>query len=375
MTPRHDSLSLSSLSRRKLFGLAAATTAAAAGATILSGCAPGGDRQRVGFALYTYVVPRWVLLDLPNFTKAAAAEGFETISQQADSKVDKQLNDVLNLLSQNAKAMVIAPVTGAAGINLVRQCKEAGVPAIAYNNLIPSPDLAAFVARDSREVGRQQALHAERFLGGLKGNMLIAGGSPGDPVAEAITNGVLEVLKPAIDSGAVTLVSQQYNRGWDAELARKQTEDALTRTRNNLAAVFANNDGLGGGAINALRAQGLAGKTFVGGMDATSDACRAIVLGEQQMTMFTEVDVMGTTAGNLAARLARGETIDAPDLYPLDSGESIPWFKTPSYAITYDNIVDYVKRYSGNGYVNPHQIFGGIPADKLPPGAAQLLQP
>src|SRR5262249_35499144 len=106
-------------------------------------------------------------------------------------------------------------------------------------------------------------------------------------------------------SGAVTVVSQIYHRGWDAEGARKQTEDALTRTGNKLAAVFPNNDGLAGGAINALRAQGLLGKTFVGGMDATSDACRAIVLGSQQMTMFTEIDVMAATAVSCRADLRR----------------------------------------------------------------------
>jgi D-xylose transport system substrate-binding protein len=363
------------LPRRRFLGLVAAL-AGALGVSTLTGCsALGGDgRPKVGFSLYTYVVPRWVLLDLPGFGKAAAEEGFETISQQADSKVDKQLNDVLNLLSQDARAMVIASVTGDAGVNLVRQCREDGIPVLAYNNLIPSPDLAGFVARDSREVGRQQALHAQEFLGGLQGNVIIAAGTPGDPVAQAVTNGVLEILQPGIDSGAVTVVSQIYHRGWDAEGARKQTEDALTRTGNKLAAVFPNNDGLAGGAINALRAQGLLGKTFVGGMDATSDACRAIVLGSQQMTMFTEIDVMAATAGHLAGKLGRGESIEAPDHYGLPGGGTVPWFKTPSYAVTFDNVVDYVKKYSGNGYVNPHQIFGGIAPDRLPPGAAELIR-
>ncbi|OZE88344.1 hypothetical protein CH305_00455 [Rhodococcus sp. 15-649-2-2] len=361
------------VNRRRFFGIAAAAGLAVAATSTITGCAPkatGGNK--VAFALATYTVPRYIHLDLPSFSDAAARAGFQTASQQADSKVDRQLNDVINLLGQEPGAMAIAAVSGGAGVNLVEHCRQDGVPVVAYNNFIPSPDLAGFVSRDNVQVGRDHVLAAQEFLGGLRGNIVICSGQAGDQVAEEMTSGYYEVLNPAIARGDVTVINQQFNKGWDPELARKQVEDALTRTGNNLQAVLSNNDGMAGGAINSLRSQQMAGQVFVSGLDATSEACRAIVLGEQAMSTFTPYDEMGRTAGDLCARLARGETIQAPDSYPIPGGGTVPWFPTNSRAITRDNLVDYVRDYSPQ-YVDVQQIFGGIPDNQLPAGAKELL--
>jgi D-xylose transport system substrate-binding protein len=362
-----------SVNRRALLGIAAAMGAATAGVGVLSGCAPKAtDGRKLAFSLETYTVPRYVHLDLPAFTAAAASDGFKTVSQQADSKVDRQLNDVINLLGQEPGAMAIAAVASGAGVNLVDHCKKDGVPVIAYNNFIPSPDLAAFVSRDNAQVGRDHVLAAERFLGGLRRNFVICSGQAGNQVAEEMTKGYYELLQPAIARGDVTVINHQFNKGWDPELARKQVEDALTRAGNNIQAVLANNDGMAGGAIEALRAQGLVGKVFVSGLDATSEACRSIVLGEQTMSTFTRYDEMGRTAGDLCARLARGETIRSEESFPIPGGGSVPWFPTTSVSITRDNLVEYVREYSPQ-YVDVQLIFGGIPENQLPPGAKELL--
>lgn len=362
-----------SVNRRSFFGIAAAAGVATAGAGLLGGCVPKAtDGRKVAFSLATYTVPRYIHLDLPAFTAAAAAQGFRTVSQQADSKVDRQLNDVINLLGQEPGSMAISAVAGGAGVNLVDHCKQDGVPVIAYNNFIPSPDLAGFVSRDNVQVGHDHVLAAEAFLGGLRGNVVICSGQAGDQVAEEMTRGYYEQLQPAIARGEVVVINQQFNKGWDPELARKQVEDALTRTGNNLQAVLSNNDGMAGGAINALRAQGLTGKVFVSGLDATSEACRSIVLGEQAMSTFTPYDEMGRTAGDLCAQLARGETIRSHETYPIPGGGSVPWFPTASVSITRDNLVDYVRKYSPQ-YVDVQLIFGGVPQNLLPAGAKELL--
>ena len=268
------------------------TMSAALGAAIASMTVPGAhnvfaaDPKKIGFEFATFTVPRYVKLDLPAFQKAVAAAGYSTVSLQADSKVDRQMNDVQNLLSQQVGSLTLMAVTAESGIGLTRQCKQAGIPVIAYNQEIPSPDVAAYVARDNVAVGVMMTKGAEAFLGGkLKGNFVIVSGHPGDGVALGITKGYLQTLKPAIDRGDVKVISQEYNEGWDPESARKQVENALTRTNNNIQAVLCNNDGMAGGAIAALRAQGLAGKVYVCGLDATNEACRSILLGEQAMSV------------------------------------------------------------------------------------------
>jgi D-xylose transport system substrate-binding protein len=332
------------------------------------------DSKKIGFSFATYTVPRYVKLDLPVFQKTVAAAGYTTASLQADSKVDRQINDVQNLLGQEISALTLMAVTGESGVGLVRQCKQVGVPVIAYNQEIPSSDVSAYVARDNVAVGEMMVKGAETFLGGrLKGNFIIASGHPGDGVALGITKGYMQMLKPAIDRGDVKLISREFHEGWDPELARKQVENGLTRTNNNIQAVLCNNDGLAGGAIAALRAQGLAGKVYVCGLDATNEACRAILLGDQAFSVFTKYDEMAKRAADLSLQLAEGKTVSSSRSYPAPGGKSVPFFPTDSYEINRDNMVEYLKKYSP-AYVDAQAILKGIPADKLPAGAKDLIK-
>jgi D-xylose transport system substrate-binding protein len=361
--------------RRTFVTMAGALSAALASPTLFdSPSVLAADSRKVGFSFATYTAPRFAKLDLPVFRQAAAAAGYSTISLQADSKVDRQSDDVQNLLGQQIAALTLMAVTGESGVSLVRQCKQAGVPVIAYNNEIPSAEVSAYVARDNFAVGVLMAKSAETFLGGtLKGNFVIASGHPGDGVALGITQGYMQVLKPAIERRDVKVISQEFHEGWDPELARRQVENALTRTNNNIQAILCNSDGMAGGAIAALRAQGLAGKVYVCGLDATNEACRLILMGELTFDVFTKCDEMARQAAELSVQLAQGKTISGKRRYPVRGGGSVPYFPTESYAINRDNMVAYLKKYSPS-YVDARVVLQGIPEDKLPPGAEDLLK-
>jgi len=184
------------MKRRTFMTTAGALGAALASSTLLgSRSVFAADARTIGFSFATYTAPRFAKLDLPVFQKAVAAAGYTTVSLEADSKVDRQINDVQNLLGQQIAALTLMAVTGESGVGLVRQCKQAGVPVIAYNNEIPSADVSAYVARDNVAVGVLMAKGAETFLGGkLRGNFVIASGHPGDGVAVGITKGCMHVL-------------------------------------------------------------------------------------------------------------------------------------------------------------------------------------
>jgi D-xylose transport system substrate-binding protein len=361
--------------RRAFLGRAAAlwVVLASAGRWALPRAVAAGSKK-IGFELATYTAPRFANFDLPIFRKSAAALGYTTVSLQADSKVDQQVNDVQNLLSQQIGALTLMAVTGESGVGLVKQCKQAGVPVVAYNNEIPSADVSAYVGRDNAAVGVLMARGAQTWLGGkLKGNFVIASGHPGDGVAIGITEGCMQVLEPAIARGDVKLISQQYHVGWDPEGARRQVENALARTGNAIQAVLCNSDGLATGAIAALRTQGLAGKVYVCGLDATNEACRLILTGELTFDVFTRCDEMARQAAQLSVQLAQGKAISSERRYPVPGGGSVPYFPAESYVINRDNMVEYLRRYSP-GYVDARVIFRGIPAERLPQGAQALLE-
>ena len=53
--------------------------------------------------------------------------------------------------------------------------------------------------------------------------------------------------------------------------------------------VVASNDGTALGALQAMKAQGLAGKVPISGQDATADGCNSIVKGEQTVSVYKDI--------------------------------------------------------------------------------------
>jgi D-xylose transport system substrate-binding protein len=357
--------------RREVLGISAGAAAALVCNLSLPQTVFAAKKKKIGFAMETFTVPRWKYLDKARFEEAVSSAGFEPIVNQANFDVAQQMRDVENLLTQGVEALAIVAVVAEAGINMVRRAKSQGVPVLAYNTAIPSSDVAVYVARDNFSVGKK-AVEAARDLGVLKGNWVICSGQAGNTVAEEITKGYLAELKPQIDDGTVKIFSHLFHDGWDPEKARRQAEDALTATKNNIQGFLCNNDGMAGGVIAALEPEGLAGKVFVSGQDATTEACRQIIEGKMNLSSFTRFDVMGETSGKLCVKLAKGEKIDTEKVYEVN-GIKIPYVPIEDFNVTKNNIVEYISQYSP-GYVDAQAIFKDIPKTMWPKGAEELLK-
>jgi D-xylose transport system substrate-binding protein len=115
------------------------------------------------------------------------------------------------------------------------------------------------------------------------------------------------ILKPHIDRGDVRIISDGYSKDWLPSEAYLAALKAIDSSKGNIAAVLASNDGLAGGAIQALREHGLAGKVAVSGQDADLAAIISIAKGEQSMTVYKPVTNQALRAAEEAVRLAKGE--------------------------------------------------------------------
>ena len=151
-----------------------------------------------------------------------------------------QAAQVDNLLSQGVKALVIQPVNGNSAAGIVTQAKEDGAPIIAYVRLITRAPLDYYITEDSEKVGQLQAEAAVAYTKG-KGNYVLLMGQAGHSVAEARTRGVMKVLDK---HPGVKVVVKQYHQGWAPNLAMATTENALSRYKNDIQAVIANNSGM-----------------------------------------------------------------------------------------------------------------------------------
>ena len=299
----------------------------------------GGEDLTIGVSWNNYNEERWAKWDEPAIKEALDAAGAKYISSDAGSSAEQQLSDVENLISQGADALLILAQDTEAIVPAVQSALEQGVPVVAYDRLIEDPG-ALYVTFDNVEVGRLQAQAVYEQV--PKGNYVFIKGNSADPNADFVHSGQLEVLQDAIDSGDIVNVGESYTDNWDPAVAQTNMEQFLTENDNDVQAVVASNDGMAGGVVAALEAQGLAGEVAVSGQDGDLAALNRVALGTQTVSVWKDARLLGNAAGEAAVQLAQGTPLEEiPDTVifttPVNSYDMTSILLTPE-AITQDNL-------------------------------------
>jgi D-xylose transport system substrate-binding protein len=324
MKLRHTKRPTGAGSVRRRVAAAAALTMVVSGALAACGSDGGSGNSgnngklKIGIIFVQDMVSRWKF-DQQGFVDQVKALGAEPIVASAQSDPQKQRNLVESMITQQVDALVITPVDVTTAGELFKMAKDADIPTVDYNFVVPDSGADYLVARDAREFGRLVAEKAVKER--PEGNYVIVSGDEATSVARDTQEGLLEGLKPQLDSGKVKIASQQYNTGWDPQKALGQAEQALVKTDNDVAAFLVGNDGMAGGVMQALQKESLLGKAFVSGIDADLPAVQAIAKGEQTVTVWTDFTKMGKAAADLAVAAAKGEKPDVPNLTAGTDGE------------------------------------------------------
>ena len=315
---------------------------------------------RIGFSMDTLKEERWQR-DRDLFVARARELGAEVLVQAANGDDALQTAQAENLLTQGVDVLVVAPHNAEIAASIVESAKRQGVPVLSYDRLIRNSDVDLYISFDNVKVGEAQARYLiERAP---RGNYVLIGGSPTDNNARMFREGQMNVLQPAIDRGDIKIAADQWAREWLASEALKHTENALTQTNNNIVAVVASNDGVAGGAVQALGEQNLAGKVFVSGQDAELAALQRIVGGTQSMTVYKPVARLALRAAEAAVSLARSGNVASATT--VNNGKKdVPAVLLDSITVDRTNVVDTVIK---DGYLKMEDVYRNVPRSQWPP--------
>ena len=320
----------------------------------------GGKRIRIGFSMDTLKEERWHR-DRDLLVKRAGELGADVLVQAANGNDALQNSQAENMLTQGVDVLLVAPHNGKSAAVIVEAAHKAGVPVIAYDRLINDADVDLYLSFDNERVGQMQAEYLVQRR--PKGSYVVIGGAPTDNNAHLYHKGQMNVLEPLAKRGEIRIVADQWARDWLAVEALKIMENALTRTANQVDAVVAANDGVAGGAIQALSEQNLAGKTLVSGQDAELSACQRIAAGTQSMTVYKPIQRLAYKAAEVAVKLARkqphGEATRGVPNGKLD----VPSILLEPIAVDKDNLVSTV---IADGYQKAEDVYRGLPPEKWP---------
>ncbi|HWZ97297.1 MAG TPA: substrate-binding domain-containing protein [Candidatus Dormibacteraeota bacterium] len=297
-------------------------------------CAQAQAKLKIGFSIEAMNGERWQT-DLSSFETRAKELGAEMISADAGGDDDRQLQQVQGMIEAGIKALVLLPHDTSKAARIVEAAKAANVKVISYDRLVLNSDVDLYITFDRVQIAEMQA---ESLLKRApKGNYVLIAGSPKDEGAKILHDTQMKVLQPYIDRGEIKVIADGYTNEWLPSEAYISTLKAIDSSKGNIAAVLASNDGLAGGAIQALREHGLAGKVAVSGQDADLAAVICIAQGAQTMTVYKPVTNQALRAAEEAVHLAKGEKSNADTT--INNGKTnVPTILLKPVVVTKDNI-------------------------------------
>jgi D-xylose transport system substrate-binding protein len=334
--------------------------AGALAASALSAVA--ADKVVVGVSWSNFQEERWKT-DEGAIKAKLTTLAADYISADAQSSPAKQLADIESLIARGATALIVLAQDADAVQPAIAKAKAENIPVVGYDRLIEVPGVF-YLTFDNREVGRMQAAAVLQVQ--PKGNYVFIKGSPSDPNADFLHAGQLDVLKPAIDGGAIKVVGEEYTEKWLPENAQRNMEQILTKANNKVDAVVASNDGTAGGAVAALTAQGLAGIP-VSGQDGDKAALNRIARGLQTVSVWKDSRALGAAAAEAAVAMAKGTTPDKlPNAVKFDGGPrkvAMDAVLLKPVPITQDNLPVVIEA----GWITKAAVCQGVDPAKAPP--------
>src|SRR5580693_2186757 len=288
----------------------------------------------IGFSIEAMKGERWQT-DLDSFEARAKQLGADVIFADAAGDDDRQFQQVQDMIKAGIKVLVLLPHDTTKASRIVNAAKSANVKVISYDRLVLNSDVDLYVSFDRLEIGWLQAQYLAKRA--PRGNYVLIAGSPNDEGAKTLHDAQMKVLRPYIDRGDIKVIADGYTKDWLPSEAYLSMLKAIDSSEGNIAAVLASNDGLAGGAIQALREHHLDGKVLVSGQDADLAAVICIAQGAQSMTVYKPVGNEAVVAAEEAVRLAKGEKTGA-NKTASNGKANIPAILLKPIVVTRDNI-------------------------------------
>ncbi|MFF2077377.1 sugar ABC transporter substrate-binding protein [Kitasatospora sp. NPDC058162] len=240
-----------------------------------------------------------------------------------DATVQKKQFD--DLLAKGVKVILLDPVDAKLTAPWVDAANAKGVKVVAYDRLAQGK-VAAYVSFDNQQTGQLQGQSLLDALGSKasSANVVMIDGAESDPNAAQFKTGAHLAL-----DGRVKIAYEQSGE-WKPDVATQKTNEAIQSLgKNGIQAVYAANDGMAAAVIEALKAAGIK-NVPVGGQDASIDAVRRVLSGEQAYTIYKPYKPETDAAGSIAVQLAEGMDISTTASTLTDSGG----LKIPSLLLT-----------------------------------------
>ncbi len=267
----------------------------------------GGKKLVVGFSQIG-AESAWRSAETESIRSEAAKRGVDLKFSDAQQKQENQIRALRAFAAQKVDAIILAPVVETGWEPVLREIKRAKIPVILVDRGIKVSDeslAATLIASDFIEEGRRAGEWLAKKLNG-KGNIVELQGTTGAAPALDRKKGFEEAIAKNPGLKVIKSQSGDFTRAKGKEVM----EAFLKSERNNIQAVYAHNDDMALGAIQAIEEAGLKPGTdiILVSIDGVKGAFDAMVAGKLNCTVECN-PLLGPAAFDAIETLRAGKTL------------------------------------------------------------------
>ena len=270
-----------------------------------------GEAARPTIALVLKTLNSPFFIEMQRGAQAEAdKQGVTLVVQAAEREVDvdKQMQIIENLIQTRVGALAITPSGSREIVTAIAKANQAGIPVVIVDTRVDPAAakeggirIESFVGSDNYEGGKVAGQHLVEISGG-KATVAILEGIPGHETSDSRMRGFRDAIKAS--PGIKVVASQTAN--WERDQGFNVFQNML-QAHPGIDTLFACNDMMALGAVEAIQAAGRTGKVRVIGFDAVDDARKAMVAGTMVASVAQFPADMGRLAVESAVQLVRGQ--------------------------------------------------------------------
>ena len=262
----------------------------------------------IGFAQMENNNP-WRIAETNSFKEEAAKRGHEIVVSDAQGDAARQVNNVEDLVTRRVDVIMLPPREFEGLSPALKAAREAKIPVFLIDREAagtPGQDYVAFIGSNFVQQGQRAGEWLINQAGG-KANIVELQGTSGASVTRDRKQGFADAISKS--PGMKIIASQTAN--FSRAEGQKVMETIIQARGKEIIAVYAHNDEMAIGAIQALKAAGMKPGTdvLVVSVDGEKDALKAITAGEMNVTVESNPR-LGPLAFDTLERFRRGEKIE-----------------------------------------------------------------
>lgn len=237
------------------------------------------SKATVGFSQSESTSNPFRATETQSITAEAQRLGVNLIQRNANADVNAQNSQIEDMIAKGAQVLIVAPENSDGLGPALAEAKQKHIPVLTIDRTATGSACSDFIGFIGSDFYKQGEIAADDLAGatGGKGDVAVLMGTSGNNVTTDRTNGFLAEVKAK--AAGLTVVAQQ-TANFDQTTGQSVTEQLL-QSNPNINAIYAENDEMAFGAIQAIRA---AGKTpgqdiKIVSIDGTQQAVQDVVSG------------------------------------------------------------------------------------------------